>query len=584
MVETDPRAPTRGQHAFIQSLIREVAYATLSKRDRRTRHLAAARYFESLDDDELAGALATHYIAAYRAAPEGPEGEAAAAQARIALRAAADRAEALGALGQAVDALRAAIEVTPDPAEHPAILIRIGSIEGFSARYEAADRDLVAAQELATRLGDRAGAVEAAALRSSAYLSVGLIGRGLALAEETEADAEALADDPTARAALAAYAEIRARALFRAERYAECIPWTDRALALADPLRLDFVVAMALVTKGTSLTYLGRRREGLALLNGAYLDASARGLHIPALRAGNNLASTLGEDDPRSSLEWTRKGIVLARRLGLVSFDTYHASNASIAIRTGEWAWLREVIAELLQSHQDPSVSSWIRDMALEQGSWMGEDLNGRPQAMVAHGESAGDPQQLVNGLAWCVDEAIGAGDYPSANRFGQRLLDHEFAGPRTRFWAGRAALLDRDAATAGRVAATLEPSIGGACDADLLALRAGLAALAGQVDEALDGYRASLGIYSEMGLPFDVAMTALDMAELIGPGQATVRAAAADARDILIELGARPLVERLDRLIVKPTAAAEGRAAPPSAGDAARVRGTPEPGTVGGG
>ncbi len=87
VVETDPRAPTRGQHAFIQSLIREVAYATLSKRDRRTRHLAAARYFESLDDDELAGALATHYVAAYRAAPEGPEGEAAAAQARIALRA-----------------------------------------------------------------------------------------------------------------------------------------------------------------------------------------------------------------------------------------------------------------------------------------------------------------------------------------------------------------------------------------------------------------------------------------------------------------------------------------------------------------
>ena len=54
-VETDPRAPTRGQHAFVQALVREVAYGTLAKRERRARHLAAARYLESLGDDELAG-------------------------------------------------------------------------------------------------------------------------------------------------------------------------------------------------------------------------------------------------------------------------------------------------------------------------------------------------------------------------------------------------------------------------------------------------------------------------------------------------------------------------------------------------
>ena len=67
-----PRHATPGRRsaastAFVQALIREVAYATLAKRDRRARHLAAARYFESLGDDELAGALATHYLAAYRA-------------------------------------------------------------------------------------------------------------------------------------------------------------------------------------------------------------------------------------------------------------------------------------------------------------------------------------------------------------------------------------------------------------------------------------------------------------------------------------------------------------------------------------
>src|SRR6185436_18510009 len=53
-LEADPRSPERGQYRFVQALIREVAYGTLARRERRMRHLAAARYFESLGDDELA--------------------------------------------------------------------------------------------------------------------------------------------------------------------------------------------------------------------------------------------------------------------------------------------------------------------------------------------------------------------------------------------------------------------------------------------------------------------------------------------------------------------------------------------------
>ena len=43
-LEADPRSPERGQYAFVQSLIREVAYGTLARRDRRERHLAVARW------------------------------------------------------------------------------------------------------------------------------------------------------------------------------------------------------------------------------------------------------------------------------------------------------------------------------------------------------------------------------------------------------------------------------------------------------------------------------------------------------------------------------------------------------------
>jgi class 3 adenylate cyclase/tetratricopeptide (TPR) repeat protein len=558
VVEKDPRAPTRGQHAFIQSLIREVAYATLAKRDRRARHLASARYFETLEDEELAGVLATHYVAAYRAAPEGPEGEAAAAQARVALRAAADRAEALGAMGQAIDSLRAAIEVTPDPGEHPTLLTRIGFLEAMASRYEEADTDLAAAAELATRLGDRPAALYATSMRISGFLSQGQIAQGLDLAEAAAPDAEALRDDTAAQAALGSYAEIWARGAFRAERYADAVDWSDRALTLAEPLRLDFVVAMALITKGTSLTYVGRGREGMALLNGAYLDASAHGLHVPALRAGVNLAAILADTDPRLSLQWTRNGMALARRLGLTGFDTYHASNTGAAARLGEWTWMHDAVAELLESHQDTSSARWIRDMVLWPEVWRGGDTGGRPQAQVREAEAAGDPQALVNACSWSLEEAFGQEDFAAANAFGRRLLEHDFAGPHIRFWAGRAALHHGDRVTAERVAALIEPSVGGACDGDVAALRAGLAALEGRVDDARVGYRTASNVYREMGLRFDVAMTGLDMAALIGPGDPTVRAAAAEAREILVELGATPVVERLDRLMARRIEAVE--------------------------
>src|SRR6185437_14703814 len=81
-LEADPRSPERGQYAFVQALIREVAYNTLARRERKTRHLAAARFFEGLGSDELAGALAGHYLSAHANAIEPAEADALGRQAR----------------------------------------------------------------------------------------------------------------------------------------------------------------------------------------------------------------------------------------------------------------------------------------------------------------------------------------------------------------------------------------------------------------------------------------------------------------------------------------------------------------------
>ena len=156
-VEMDPRSPERGQYAFVQALIREVAYSTLAMRDRRARHLAAARHFESLADEEIVGALAVHYLAAYKASSEGPEAVALGGQARIALTAAADRARALGSLEQAVSFLEQALEVATDADDRATLHEQAGISALATARPAAALAHFENAIAIRRELGDRPG-------------------------------------------------------------------------------------------------------------------------------------------------------------------------------------------------------------------------------------------------------------------------------------------------------------------------------------------------------------------------------------------------------------------------------------------
>jgi AAA ATPase domain/Adenylate and Guanylate cyclase catalytic domain/Double zinc ribbon len=163
-LEIDPRSPERGQYRFVQSLIREVAYGTLAKRERRARHLAAARYFEGLGDDELAGLLASHYVAAIDASAEGAEADAVAIQARLALSGAAERAATLGAHDQAVSYLRQAIAIAANPVERADLDFRAARSASAAARYTDAEAFARAGIELTRGAGDAAAVGEGEAL------------------------------------------------------------------------------------------------------------------------------------------------------------------------------------------------------------------------------------------------------------------------------------------------------------------------------------------------------------------------------------------------------------------------------------
>ena len=42
-IQADPLSPERGQYSFLQEIVKRVAYETISKKERKAKHLAAAR-------------------------------------------------------------------------------------------------------------------------------------------------------------------------------------------------------------------------------------------------------------------------------------------------------------------------------------------------------------------------------------------------------------------------------------------------------------------------------------------------------------------------------------------------------------
>src|SRR5438094_8589678 len=87
-LQADPRSPERGNYSFLQALVQRIAHDTLSRKEQKARHLAAARYFEESwgsDDAEIVEVTAAHYLDAYRADPDAGDAPELRAAARGAL-------------------------------------------------------------------------------------------------------------------------------------------------------------------------------------------------------------------------------------------------------------------------------------------------------------------------------------------------------------------------------------------------------------------------------------------------------------------------------------------------------------------
>ncbi len=155
-IQADPRSPEHGQYGFLQDLVRHVTYETLSKRERRSRHLAAAAYLESAfaEEDEVVEVIASHYLAANEAAPEAEDAAAIRAKAQATLARAGDRAASVGAAVEARRYFEQSANLVEEPTAKAALVSQAGEMAARAGDPDSARRLLLASIELYERQGD----------------------------------------------------------------------------------------------------------------------------------------------------------------------------------------------------------------------------------------------------------------------------------------------------------------------------------------------------------------------------------------------------------------------------------------------
>jgi class 3 adenylate cyclase/tetratricopeptide (TPR) repeat protein len=546
-LEADPRSPERGQYAFVQALIREVAYNTLAKADRKRRHLAAARHFEQLGTDELAGGLAGHYLAAHANTTAAAEADALAHQARIALVAAADRAVALGSLEQATAFLRLALGVTRDPAEEAYLLERAGEAASGASRHDEAEELLRRAVDLQRARGDRPATARATAALGRALLSCYRTVQASAVLEAAADGFADLEDDPGYLAVLGQLA----RACLLTDRDRGAVTIADRALPAAERLDLVGLVADLLVTKGTALGNLGRSYEGSGIVETALHLAERHNLAATAVRARLNFGYLLSKVDPVASLEGQRVGLAEAQRVGQRRFAMLFATNAAAdAVRTGDWDWALEVLADLSGGDLAPEDRILVLARITNIRSWRGDDVADEIAEARRLAGPAPDPQNARFPIEAAAIAALVSGAYGDALP-GYRVLAREDSGNAGQYliMAARAALQGRDRTGAALALEALDGiGVHGTWGtSSRTSILAGLAALDGRPADALALYRSALRGLRETGAPLDEALTTIEMATLLDATEPEVEAAAERAREILRRLGAHALLDRLN-------------------------------------
>jgi tetratricopeptide (TPR) repeat protein len=581
-VSADPLSPEKGSYRFAQDMLRQVAYGTLSRRDRKARHLAVAAHLRAAfasDGEEVADVIARHYLDALDAVPDDPDAGQIRGQAIGALIRAAERAKRTGALVQAAASYAAAAGLTSLDTHHlrggqptvGALWERAADAAvdggGFAAAIEHAGR----AREYYLQHGQARAAARA---QATAGRALRLRGRLAEACEQLTAAIEVLRAEPdhdTVRA-LGHLAEVEAFA-----QSPDADQLTTEALTLSQALGASASQLCDLLTiRGIFLILASRLSEAVAYLREAARVATHDGDSSRLGRALLNLSVALTATDPAAAAAAARTAAGHLRRVGNPDYLSYAILNlADALVMLGDWDAAQAELTQAIDA--DGLGGEWLacyrgRLAALRGDAATGETLLAGLHDMRAS-EQPGDqmalslmqaltaaarrqPQEalryaratLANAGALGMSSADVAWGWALASRAAHELAD-------TAATSELLALLD--ATQPGHLAPMLR------AERDLA--RARLAVHDADVVAAAS-FAAAISSLRELGTPYHLAHGLLDHAGYLTGLDDTGAAAAAIAEALAIgqRLRCQPLLDRADASEHATPAAGLASARPP--------------------
>jgi predicted ATPase/class 3 adenylate cyclase len=565
-IQADPRSPEHGQYGFLQDLVRRVAYETLSKRERKTRHLAAAAQLERAfaSEHEVVEVLASHYLAAYEAAPDDTDADDIRQRAAQLLARAGERAASLAASEEAAHYFEGAASLAEDPLEQAHLIERSGEMALRAVRSEEAQARFEQALALFSAAGERHQAARVTARLGNVEWRRGQLEAALARMEQAWSELEG--EEPDADIAALA-AQIGRLHVMKGEPEAG-LEQLERALDLAESLWLPEVLAESLNSAGVIATFRSRLEQAQALIKRAQELALEYELPAAALRAFNNLGDVLHRRDRlEEATNQLEQGIAYARRVGDRNQEQILLGELSWSFAlTGRWPEalslfnqipeerLAELLPSFLISLPEPLIAQGRLDDArrvlslharYEDSTDIQEQTCYRAaEAIVLHAEGKDREALAAADQALTAMLAIRPSDQGVKIAFPRALEAALALGERGR---AEELLAEIEALPPGRLAPSLR--------AHAARFRGRLAALDGETDKAERKFATAAATFREHGMPFWLAVTLAEHGEwLVAEDRAAdAEALLAEARETFERLGAEPWLARLEGAEAQP-------------------------------
>jgi len=564
-VSADPLSPERGSYGFAQNMLRQVAYDTLSRRDRKARHLTVAAHLRAAfpgDGEEVADVIARHYLDALDAVPDDGDAGQIRGQAIATLIRAAERAGRTGASAGAAASYTAAarlIQADDGDGESAAAAVlweHAAEAADTSADWAGAIEQAGHAEELHRKCGDSRSAARAQAIAGRALRQWGRYGEAR---EQLTAAVAVLRKDPDADT-VRALGELARLEVFAAAPAADRL--SAEALALGQDLAVDDATLAGLFsTRGVCHRHSGRRPEAASYHRESARLATQAGDSLSLGRALNNLADAVTGSDPAAGAEAARAAAAQGRRSGARNLLAIATTNlAQALLMTGDWD---AADAELVQAIDADGLGD-IELLACYR-AWVAALRGEAPAAQAALAE-LGDlraSEDLLDKALIAVTEAFTAaarGQPAAAQRHARAALDQADAlGISDEYlrWAwplaARAAHDLADTATTRELLAILDSYQPGQlapmqrAERDLV--RARLAAADCDPDAVGAAFTAAIVGLRQHSTPYHLAHGLLDHAAHLAARGDTEAAAAAtgEARGIAQRLGCQPLLDRAE-------------------------------------